>query len=351
MTIHKSKGLGFDVVVLPDLEGQRLDQRRAGLAIQRASDRSVQWVLDLPPKLFYAQDTILNSHVRGAEDEACYEALSLLYVAMTRAKRAMYLITKPAPTSESRNYPKLLSGALGAEERSIRIGSLSFRGVRSFGDSNWIKSQTREAVSRLSATTSEQGSCVADATRAARRPARRPSAQSGGSIAAWKIFALDSADAVEFGMAVHALLAQVEWAEPTDNHGWTERPLNESAAAEASACLQASSLAGIWKRVERVEVWRERAFEIVLDGAWITGVFDRVMLERDAENRVRSVTVFDFKTDRIVEADLSNGVARHANQLNLYRRVAAVLANVPVDAVMCELVFTRLQRRVRVPAA
>ena len=100
MTIHKSKGLGFDVVILPDLEGQRIDQRRDGLAVQRAPDRTVEWVLDLPPKLFYAQDETLAAHVQAAEAEAGYEALSLLYVAMTRAKRAMYAITNATGTSE-----------------------------------------------------------------------------------------------------------------------------------------------------------------------------------------------------------------------------------------------------------
>ena len=86
MTIHKSKGLGFDVVLLPDLEGQRLDQRRAGLAVERSPERTVDWVLELPPKLFYEQDAVLDAHVRRAEAEACYEAFALLYVAMTRAR-------------------------------------------------------------------------------------------------------------------------------------------------------------------------------------------------------------------------------------------------------------------------
>jgi hypothetical protein len=35
----------------------------------------------------------------------------------------------------------------------------------------------------------------------------------------------------------------------------------------------------------------------------------------------------------------------------LYRRVAAVFAGVALAAVKCELVFTRLQRRMIVPAA
>jgi ATP-dependent helicase/nuclease subunit A len=100
-----------------------------------------------------------------------------------------------------------------------------------------------------------------------------------------------------------------------------------------------------------MEVWRERSFEVVLDEDWVTGVFDRVIVERDSGGRPEWVTVFDFKTDRVDDrAAIEAAVRRHSPQLNTYRRVAAILAGVPVDAVTCELVFTRTQQRVRVPA-
>jgi len=42
---------------------------------------------------------------------------------------------------------------------------------------------------------------------------------------------------------------------------------------------------------------------------------------------------------------------RHAGQLNLYRRVVAVLLGLDVSAIACELVLTRWQRLVNVPLA
>jgi hypothetical protein len=60
--------------------------------------------------------------------------------------------------------------------------------------------------------------------------------------------------------------------------------------------------------------------------------------------------VFDFKTDRVAgESGLAEVVARHAAQLEIYRRVAAMLAGLDVEAVGGELVLTRLRRRVVVP--
>ncbi|NBQ57980.1 MAG: hypothetical protein EBU32_06275 [Opitutaceae bacterium] len=114
MTVHKAKGLGFDLVILPDLEGKTLASRRSGLAVQRTEDRSVEWVLDLPNKIFAKYEPVLASHMAVAESEAAYENLCLLYVAMTRAKRAMILVTEPTKnTSKSQNFTRLLHDALG----------------------------------------------------------------------------------------------------------------------------------------------------------------------------------------------------------------------------------------------
>ncbi len=340
MTIHKSKGLGFDVVVLPDLEGQRIDQRRGGLAVQRAPDRTVEWVLDLPPKLFYAQDETLSAHVAAAEAEAGYEALSLLYVAMTRAKRAMYVITKAPGKSESRNYPKLLASTLGGEPWSA-------------GDPRWFEGVAPAANAAAPVAARIIPMDAATTPRAARRASLRPSVGMTGIVPAAQLLTAEGSGATEFGSAVHALLAEVEWSGAVDLAArWAASDFPVEAVRTAVACLRAPQLAEVWAHAEGVEVWRERAFECMLDGAWVSGVFDRVLVERDARGRVVWVTVFDFKTDSIAdEAALAESVREHAPQLNLYRRVAAALVRGPLEIVTCEVVFTHLRRRARVPAA
>ena len=108
----------------------------------------------------------------------------------------------------------------------------------------------------------------------------------------------------------------------------------------------------MWKRPNspRSEVWRERAFEVVLDGVWVTGVFDRVVVSQDASGRAVRADVFDFKTDGVAdEAGMAEVVARHTAQLEVYRQVAAVLVGLDVAVVECELVVTRLRRRAVVP--
>jgi ATP-dependent helicase/nuclease subunit A len=100
-------------------------------------------------------------------------------------------------------------------------------------------------------------------------------------------------------------------------------------------------LAAVWARpAGRAEVWRERAFEAVLDGAWVTGVFDRVVVRRDASGAAAAATVYDFKTDRIAgPGELAAAKARHAPQLEMYRRAAAVLTGLDPSAILAEPVF------------
>ena len=353
MTVHKAKGLGFDVVVLPELEGKKLDERRDGLAVQRAPDRSIQWVLSLPPKVFCDNDPVLAANARAAEAEAGQENLSLLYVAMTRAKRAMYLLAKPPGDSVSRNFPRLLAETLGEQAEPIRVGNAVFAGAWTAGDPNWHTAL--RPVEKATDSALKDAVSVAGLTRAPRRQARRPSAQHDGVLAAAALFSLEGGGAAEFGTAVHQCFAGVEWA----GEGESERLASSwetggPAAMQALACWRAAELAQVWVKpagAARVEVWRERVFEIVLDGAWVTGVFDRVVIERDASGRAVRATVFDFKTDRVESVEeVAAAVARHADQLNLYRRVVRVLAGICLPEVACELVFTRLLRRLRVPS-
>lgn len=349
MTIHKSKGLGFDVVVLPDLEGDSIDARREGLAVQRAADRSPEWVLDLPAKTFHENDARLLAHVEAARADACYDKLALLYVAMTRAKQGLYIVTEPVGTSKSRNFPRILTDTLGDETATITIGSLERTGPFSAGATAWFEA----TVSRPTPAPEPGIPRLAPgaAAPAERRAAVTPSRHTEGSVPAASLFASTrDADAAAFGSAVHALLASVTTWDDTQAGAWraTQRAAGhgEAAITEALACLGAPESREIFAaEIEAgtsTEVWRERIFEIILDGAWITGVFDRVHLVRDTSGAIARVVVYDFKTDRLDSAaDPARELrTRYTRQMHLYRRAATVLTGTPASRVRCVLVPT-----------
>jgi hypothetical protein len=185
-----------------------------------------------------------------------------------------------------------------------------------------------------------------------RRPARRPSDETTGVRPAARMFALERNRGAAFGSAVHALFAAVEWAGPEEQAGFAAAwPALGPAGEEALACLRAPDLAAVWARpAGRAEVWRERVFEIVLEGVWYTGVFDRVIVTRDPAGRVDGAWVIDFKTDRARPGDEGEGMSeQHAGQLELYRRVAGVLTGLATNRVKCALVMTASRRLVDVP--
>ena len=341
MTIHKAKGLGFDLVILPDLEGRTLARRREGLAVHKSADRSVEWILDLPSAPFADLDPVLAAHIAGEEEDAAYEALCKLYVAMTRAKRALYVITEPTkPTSTSRNFPRLITETLGESW--------------SEGDPRWFEA-VEKAEQAPAADDRRSGlEPLAGAAAMPRLVARRPSEGRRGLVEGAALFGPATRPAespagpavtpAELGAAVHALLAEVEWAGAAEAEAlaaaWTRRGAEPQAVATARACLLAPVLAGVWTRpAGPAEVWRERAFDVVLDGEWVSGVFDRVVVRR-AEG---CATVFDFKTGGPAS------VEPHARQMSLYRHALARLTGLPEADVRAEIVFTADPARMPVP--
>jgi hypothetical protein len=97
--------------------------------------------------------------------------------------------------------------------------------------------------------------------------------------------------------------------------------------------------------VPRAEAWRERAFELVHEGSWITGVLDRVVVEYDQSNQAMRATVYDFKTDM----DEAAVMTRHRGQMSLYRQAVARLTGLAPAQVGVHLVLTGSQRLLTMP--
>ncbi|NBX60644.1 MAG: hypothetical protein EBT62_09295, partial [Opitutaceae bacterium] len=313
LTIHAAKGLGFELVILPDIQGRTMDEMRKGLAVQRSDDRQIEWVLDLPSEIFYETDEVLRAHVAARKADAAYESMCKFYVAMTRAKRAMYVIAEPVGASKSKNFPKLLEQTLGD--------------AWAVGDPAWYEEL---AVTKgKSAPAALAPLDPASVRRVVRLPSRRPS------------------DAHAEGESVRLFAAARSGAAAARQR----EGASSVALAEVWRSLHHPQLATVFRSDGNYsEVWRERTFEIIIDGVWLTGVFDRVLVARDAAGRATSAFVIDFKTDRSGSSeDGRAAVTKHAGQLNLYRRVAAILTGLPLAQVDCALVLTAGPSLVMVP--
>jgi ATP-dependent helicase/nuclease subunit A len=96
-------------------------------------------------------------------------------------------------------------------------------------------------------------------------------------------------------------------------------------------------------------LWREKSFDAVIDGQWISGVFDRVTIEHDQNGKVTRATVQDLKSDSIAdESSLASRVEFHESQLSSYRRALATILKIDPARVVGEIIFTQPGRVCRV---
>ena len=339
MTIHKAKGLTFDVTLVPDLENKkaRLDSaRQDALHTHVGSDGSAEWILDLPPKELCHVIKPLGAASELARAEACYENLCKLYVAFTRSRGGLYVITSE-PSGSSGYYPRLLVDTLAKDEGKDFAGSPVSAKVRfESGNFKWLNFWKIEPKTEGADKAFEPESAERRHRRLARR---RPSAHGGTEFGGASLFEPKGTDAAAFGTAVHAIFEQIEWAdENTSAILKTQEESNSAAAAEVDRCLQNPQVAALFEPIAGVDVWREQPFELVIDGEFCSGVFDRIHLFDN------SAVIIDFKTDRVDGATITEAVKRHKPQLDLYRRVLARLTKIPEAAITCQLVFTRLGR-------
>jgi ATP-dependent helicase/nuclease subunit A len=244
MTIHQAKGLQFDAVFLPELEARLIGQPERFVAgrpgptepvniVCRLADKTVRQFF--PPRL-----------QKLFEDDMCLEvseSLCVLYVAMTRAVHALYMIIAPAKPTE-RSLPKTFAGLLRA---TLGGGKPAIGGATLYehGDAKWFARGKREGAAPI-----REGEAPAEPPRPNEPTARReprppeprppeprppeprppltlapvlpkrerswermsPSSLEGGvHVAGAAILAARSPQALGIGTLFHAWLAETEW--------------------------------------------------------------------------------------------------------------------------------------------
>ncbi|MDD3469328.1 MAG: UvrD-helicase domain-containing protein [Thermoguttaceae bacterium] len=149
MTIHQAKGLEFDIVVLAELNGTQSlvgQSPRVLTELKKPTDPVTGVVRYLPKELlelFPELDRIRQIY-RAHLQRQVEESLSLLYVAMTRAVHALYMIVPPTAESQSKkksddtevklsqNFGSVLRAALA--KHNAKAGEVLFE----YGNPQWF---------------------------------------------------------------------------------------------------------------------------------------------------------------------------------------------------------------------
>ncbi len=298
MTIHRSKGLGFDFVVLPLYEPDALNAEPEGPLM------GANWILPDPGARATRVFGAFADATKARRERVEQEALCTYYVAMTRAKTALAIVTQPPPktATESVRFSDLVRAAI-----TEPIGERSW--ASGFGDGEphcWGQTPPvgyargkREKVAR-----------------------HLPSAQGEEEVSAGSLFA---SRAAKRGTALHEAYAQVEWIDPKNPRTDVERRIVELGWTEAFV-----------KKGSADVVWRERAFEFFKDGRWMSGQFDRVVF---SDGRAH---VYDFKTNAPRAGETRESFAErlketYFGQMAAYRAALASLTGLSPAAISLTL--------------
>lgn len=385
MTVHQSKGLEFDVVVLPDLDGRLIGQP-SQVVVNKPSptepiDRVCRYRGAKVRELLPAEFQKMFDDARRTE---LSEALCVLYVAVTRAVHALYMIISPSRPSEKK-LPKTTAGLLRAA-LTKGLPTEPSQVLYECGQQNWSES----AANLPPQTESEAASASPPVASAALSFAAMPDGRSRGlqrtapsrhqtemKVRLSSVIRPGATKAMERGTLIHAWFEQIEWLD--DGILPDEADLRTTAAQsgfsdsetdvligqfrtmlacpDIAAALSQSSyqpphdlalsptLRQQLKQAEagqiRLEVWNEQSFAVRDGGEIMSGFIDRLVLIY-LDNQLVACDVVDFKTDAVDDNDPSALTAKaehYRPQLNAYRRVVSRLYDVPQQNISTRLFF------------
>lgn len=333
MTIHKSKGLEFDAVVLPELQG-RLAQSESFLLSRDPQTQTIRKICVWPNEELRMSQPALEEMYQEHFTTRMNEAFCTLYVAMTRAKHALYMIVPPLAETKSKTrkspftFASMLRAGLGGDA-ALTDPDLLNEPI-GMGDPRWYQNlPDKQVVLEQPPEVSQDYSIEGELPAKRHLKTLAPSVHGHNErLGVSRLLqSKTSGAAMQRGLQLHQLLKNVEWLDDADkqagSHPLLQNPENRS-------CFLKPTLAA----GEQAEVWRERRFSAIVDNVLVQGMFDRVVLIKQG-NEIKQVTIFDFKTgasDTLLVDD-------YVRQMEVYRRALAHMLRLELSAITCHLQF------------
>ena len=307
MTVHKSKGLGFDVVILPEIEDAQVPNG-GRFQISRGAD----WVLQNPASWVREAYPVVAAGEAKWEEEQRYEAMCVLYVALTRAKRGLYVLLPEDKKSRDDGWAS--------------PANLVRRAVEAEGDGEVFRRGDPKWLNEIKPRPSEEKSAELPLVEGSPIRARStPSGEKKDALAG----TVDSPTGKRFGSEVHEVFELVGWVDEES----PELPETD-AGRLVKELLQVPEIRVDFERAGRgLKLYREQAVELLLDGKWLSGIVDRLVIGEEV------VEVIDFKTDAVSSPD--ELLERYRGQMEAYRKVMEKLY--PEADVRCRMLSTKLK--------
>ncbi len=374
MTVHQSKGLEFDIVVLPELDGNlfRTPNAAAGSPTpDTAPDQVCVWrnkaVRSLLPES-------LQQAFRQTTSRDVSEALCLLYVALTRAANALHMYIPPVSSSKT---PASFAGVLLAsltddqcappEKTLYECGNIAWQ--HDVPGMNVVSARAAFVKRKKRSVPAVRLAPLQERRRGLRRDA--PSRHDTTRLVApftERVSVPAAIDPRTRGMLIHAWFEAVVWlqdgppAETLLRQIAADHVVNEATVNEWLTTfydmLNQSNTSGIFTRdtLLKLPVFREfmgkaksgtaemyaeneRPFVLKRDGAIVQGIIDRLVILR-VNGRPVAADIVDFKTDKVtgeIETWVSDKSQHYAAQLQEYRTAVQTCFGIQSEAISTRL--------------
>ena len=388
MTIHASKGLQFDIVILPDLDSALV--RRASLMTENDDPLAAptRVSIGLSRELCPIDET-LNEMYASTYGHAISDALCVLYVAMTRSRYELHIVLEPTKLSKkkagSTNADVLLCALTGdfhapadsvVYQHPMPVEKIMMAGQATAENIGGRLQDPKEpdvsghpvqtARVRLSETAQYRRGLASVS----------PSELEGSTVVQGnQVLQPRRSATLDRGTAMHEWLSDIEWFEtaPTqsqllarldDHHigpGLLNKWANEFLEMLRQPKLQALLAMPSGQSKATSLVRNEQPFAVKVPAGTnfahrtirlenqLSGIIDRLIVGREGEQIV-SAHVIDYKTDFIDEENpeaVDLLVHRYAPQLAGYRFAASKLLSIDVSCIDTSLML--LHRDLHVP--
>jgi ATP-dependent helicase/nuclease subunit A len=377
MTIHKAKGLEFDVVVFPvPLTSRGWAGLTPSVVVGRPTPASPIEIATryanrdtrrlLPPKF---QQVFEEDRQRNVRESMC-----VLYVALTRAAHATHVIVSHGAKVDHQSAAGILMATL-CPDGDRREGLLYER-----GDPTWFLSaigrqtdSTELDLSKFYLAEAEKlnpGTISKEIRSGRGLPRTAPSLLEGGERLVLRSVLRSEKNklALARGRLLHGCFELVEWLDrglPDDSvllehlrkldpaadgddllrsfhkllqHDNVQRLLSRESYEEmyliSFSDSQSDSCGG-----PRLEVFNERPFAVQLDSGWLEGIIDRLIIVYDGDRPI-AADIIDFKTDEAASGKrLREQVDRYQPQLKAYQAAASQFLKLPLERIGTRLLF------------